>query len=211
MGSECGCLLPNPEIEISLISPYKDSISLDSTKDLGLNFKGYQLDKGHHSKTHKRPKEPPKIRIQKEKTTEFDEYFNQTRYSDILEEVSKSYGKLNLDHPLHDGIPVKFQEELIMEDGSVYNGEWDANWNRHGRGLEISPDGTMYIGYFHKNRRHGFGRLIKLNSYCYEGEFINGSLTNYRVLQCKDLNVLEKPKEIKTAMDYLRKGSHNIN
>ena len=35
-----------------------------------------------------------------------------------------------------------------MENGVIYEGEWDQNGLRHGKGAEIQPDGSRYTGYY---------------------------------------------------------------
>jgi len=46
-----------------------------------------------------------------------------------------------------------------MPDQSVYLGQW-KNGHRHGRGLEIWPDGGQYEGFFAKDKANGFGRMV---------------------------------------------------
>ena len=61
-----------------------------------------------------------------------------------------------------------------LPDGSVYKGQWDAVGRKHGRGIEIRPDGTKYNGLFRDGLPHGFGRLVKPNLEAFQGEFFEG-------------------------------------
>lgn len=48
------------------------------------------------------------------------------------------------------------------KDGSIYDGEWQAN-SKHGFGLMKYPDGSTYEGEWKNNFRHGYGVYIYEN------------------------------------------------
>ena len=73
---------------------------------------------------------------------------------------------------------IEFENELpepvILEDGTIFSGEFDENDNKTGKGLEIRKDGSKFVGSFKQNLREGKGRLIYANGDYYEGSFHKG-------------------------------------
>jgi len=45
-------------------------------------------------------------------------------------------------------------------DGRTYDGECDSDGNKHGYGEFKWCNGTSYVGSFHRNMRHGQGKLV---------------------------------------------------
>ena len=93
--------------------------------------------------------------------------------------LKESYGQFSLYAHLADGVAVIPQEPVCLVDGTVYTGEWNCMWQRHGRGRELMPDGSRYIGYFEGDQRKGKGRLICPGTYFYEGDFRHGEASGY--------------------------------
>ena len=75
-----------------------------------------------------------------------------------------------------DGIEVRAQPALKLENGSVYEGEWDKSGNQHGKGTLITEDGSKVVGCFKKGMLEGLGRMIVATGLVYEGEFKEGKL-----------------------------------
>ena len=71
-----------------------------------------------------------------------------------------------------DGVFHNSLKVLELPNRSLYKGEFDENNLPHGRGIEIRPDGSKYIGYFFKGKIHGQGRLISSENIMSEGYFI---------------------------------------
>ena len=85
---------------------------------------------------------------------------------------------------------IKIKEELGHEDdeyriafaddetGEIYEGGWIKGikgGRRHGRGICIFTDGTMYEGMWANGKCHGRGQLMTLNRHIiYSGEWIDG-------------------------------------
>lgn len=63
-----------------------------------------------------------------------------------------------------------------FSDGTVFKGEIDLKLRKHGRGMEVRPDGTKYDGLFLKGLPHGLGRLIRPSLGVYQGEFAEGKI-----------------------------------
>ena len=76
--------------------------------------------------------------------------------------------------PLEDGVPVKDYGPITMEDHTKYTGEWNFSGQRHGRGDERQPDGTVYIGHFQYDQRTGYGRLESSDGSVFQGRFTSG-------------------------------------
>jgi hypothetical protein len=70
---------------------------------------------------------------------------------------------------------------LIITDneGAQYIGEITGDSIKHGRGVAIYADGSLYEGFFKNNQRHGSGRFIYANGDVYMGTFINGLCEGY--------------------------------
>ena len=55
--------------------------------------------------------------------------------------------------PFNDNIIVEIQPTTLCEKEAVYYGEWDKKNNfRHGRGIQVWPDNTKYIGQWKENQ-----------------------------------------------------------
>jgi hypothetical protein len=65
------------------------------------------------------------------------------------------------------------------ETGEVYEGGWYAHaQRRHGMGICLYSDGTMYEGSWSMGREHGKGQLMTgERSTIYEGEWVDGTMT----------------------------------
>ena len=85
------------------------------------------------------------------------------KLSEKANETDKSLKSYDL------GITIKYS--FIIGEGIYYQGEWDQNGYRTGKGIEVSNDGSKYIGFFKKNLKDGEGRLIYSNGDYYEGLF----------------------------------------
>lgn len=67
---------------------------------------------------------------------------------------------------------MQFKNPTVMEEGSLYIGEWwgdGGKWERAGRGIQIWSDGKVYEGLWDNDKMNGYGRLILANGNIYEG------------------------------------------
>ena len=62
---------------------------------------------------------------------------------------------------------------VMMENEAIFTGEWNVLNQRHGRGTQHWNDGSMYEGYWNKDKACGKGRLIHANGDVYEGEWLD--------------------------------------
>ena len=57
-------------------------------------------------------------------------------------------------------------------EGHFYEGEWDSKTNlRHGQGVMVWSDGSIYEGLWECDMANGLGRLIHTDGSIYEGEW----------------------------------------
>ena len=64
---------------------------------------------------------------------------------------------------------------MVMDNMAKYKGQWKKGKGtiRHGKGIQIWPDGSMYEGWWRDNKADGKGRLIHGNGDVYEGMWVN--------------------------------------
>ena len=62
---------------------------------------------------------------------------------------------------------------MVYGDSRVYEGEWE-NDVKHGKGLEICPNGNVFVGYYMNGKPEGVGVFTWQNGEVYEGEWRNG-------------------------------------
>ena len=94
----------------------------------------------------------------------------------INEKISKEELKqLFKEYPaLNDGIIVKVNGPIKINNSDYYFGEWDFSKNvKHGRGIQYFENGAKYLGYFTKNEINIKGKLILEEGDIYEGEWLN--------------------------------------
>lgn len=49
----------------------------------------------------------------------------------------------------------------------TYEGEWNSEGEKHGRGVQIWDNGTIYEGYWYHDKPHGRGRIVHHNGDVY--------------------------------------------
>ena len=62
---------------------------------------------------------------------------------------------------------------LFNEDQSIYKGgwiNWNSNYEKHGHGVLISPDGSKFEGNWDHDEISGYGRYISSSGTYYEGK-----------------------------------------
>lgn len=71
-----------------------------------------------------------------------------------------------------EGVHYGSEDIYELENHSIYKGEYDINSLQHGRGIEIKPNGSIYLGYFMHGKIQGQGRLLNSQGVLYQGTFI---------------------------------------
>ncbi len=82
---------------------------------------------------------------------------------------------------LNDGEEIKIKPINKIENGAFYYGEWDSKGNKHGRGIQLWPDGSKYFGYWINNKANKKGKLIHADGDIYEGEWVNDKAEGYGI------------------------------
>ncbi|CAG9311845.1 unnamed protein product [Blepharisma stoltei] len=109
-----------------------------------------------------------------------------SKIAKAVKKAEKEWGKFEPQAPEDDGEKITQHPAFELEDGSIYEGEWNEQGERHGLGTEISPDGAKYIGYFKNNEKSGNGRLIQADGEVYQGEFKKGRPNGVGTMQKTD-------------------------
>jgi hypothetical protein len=84
-----------------------------------------------------------------------------------------------------DGIETKPKPAMKLNDGTVYEGEWDKNGNQHGIGTMVKEDGSKIVGLFKAGKLDGLARLIDSSGLVYEAEFKEGEMNGNGKIQNK--------------------------
>merc|ERR1712032_630871 len=75
---------------------------------------------------------------------------------------------------LKDEVDVSLRQCVENEQKVIYYGEWDSKKNkRHGRGIQIWPDGSRYEGYWKDDKANYQGSLMHADGDLYEGEWLD--------------------------------------
>lgn len=87
------------------------------------------------------------------------------------------FGNEEVDHGQRE-----FREELTLENGAKYEGEWLLGSEiRQGKGMQIWPDGSLYEGWWQENKANGKGRLIHADGDIYDGYWKDDKAHGYGV------------------------------
>ena len=93
--------------------------------------------------------------------------------------------------PVNDDSPVS-SVQLGFPNQAEYRGEWNEKLKeRHGRGIQIWVDNTMYLGQWRHDKAEGKGKIIHPNGEYYEGDFVNDQAEGYGKYMHKDGNYYE--------------------
>ncbi|XP_065828058.1 MORN repeat-containing protein 4-like [Oscarella lobularis] len=78
------------------------------------------------------------------------------------------------------------RHKFTYDDGDEYDGEWNADGQRHGFGRLNFSDKSSYVGHFKDGLCHGFGVLSFADGSKYEGEFAEGKFNGYGIFRRAD-------------------------
>jgi len=114
---------------------------------------------------------------------------NTNKENQKLKFMVDEYNELIKNYPKkEDGIKVEKRDPIEnTEKKTIYYGEWDIDKNiRHGRGVQIWPDGTKYIGYWENDKVCGKGKLFHSDGDIYEGDWLNDKSNGFGIYIHKD-------------------------
>jgi hypothetical protein len=98
--------------------------------------------------------------------------------------LEKKLAPLTLERPA-DGVKVRAMPPVKLDDGRIYEGEWDKDGNQHGLGTMITADGSKIVGVFKEGQVDGMGRMIQSSGIVLEGQFKDGELHGNATIQAK--------------------------
>ena len=115
--------------------------------------------------------------------------------------------------PIDDDVRIEKrnpQENKIEK--TIYYGEWDIDKNvRHGRGIQIWPDGAKYSGYWKDDKAEGKGKLYHSDGDIYEGDWANDKPNGYGIYTHSDGTKYEgeweNDKQSGTGKEYWPDGA----
>ena len=95
----------------------------------------------------------------------------ESKISKKVVELEKTLQKLKIPVTDKDKYSNTFERDPIMlKDGSIYQGRWNVNGQKHGYGILITSEGSKYEGIWDKDIISGFGRYIDSSgNFIYEG------------------------------------------
>ena len=102
----------------------------------------------------------------------------------LIGSVEGKLEPLHLERP-DDGVPTVVKPAIKLNDGSIYQGEWDKQGKQHGLGTLIKEDGSKVTGCFKAGLLEGIGRIIESSGLVFEGEFKDGELNGNAKIQNK--------------------------
>ncbi|CAG9327771.1 unnamed protein product [Blepharisma stoltei] len=109
-----------------------------------------------------------------------------SKVSSRVKKIEKEWGPYDPESPSDDGVKVISFPAYVLDDGTIYEGEWNNDGEKHGKGTEIEPDGSKFVGYFKNNKRYGDGRLITAEGDIYQGQFKRGKLNGNGIARHPD-------------------------
>ena len=75
---------------------------------------------------------------------------------------------------------------INVKENYIYHGQWLKRKHKHGQGRQIFSDGTMFVGYFFKDKLNGKGLLVEPDGLVYQGEFKDGKANGFGELKKPD-------------------------
>ena len=113
-------------------------------------------------------------KLQREKTKEENKFTSNNSYSRYVTVQNSTISEKDIQKffkkypPLDDDEPVELKPAVEYENKSIYYGEWSKNTNkRHGRGIQVWADGSIYEGYWKDDAANVKGKSWIWNIYTY--------------------------------------------
>ena len=77
--------------------------------------------------------------------------------------------------------PSVARQKYVYPEGDVYDGFWNNEGKKHGKGILSLTDGSKYEGKFSDGLFDGHGALMFPDGSKYEGEFSKGKYSGYGI------------------------------
>lgn len=81
---------------------------------------------------------------------------------------------------------VSWTGPTMLQDGSIYIGNWDKFGFPQGKGILHYGDGGICEGYWNKGKLHGKGRRVSANGDVYTGDWNYGTMQGKGILEFSD-------------------------
>lgn len=154
-----------------------NTFTIDKIIKIQSIFKGYLYRQRYHFPLHLLPLKTQSINS---KSNQYKEITNsKINQSDLYILMLKLPA-------LTDGITVEIIQ-LLFPNLAEYRGEWNPTLReRHGRGIQLWTDNTIYKGLWKNDKINGKGRIELRNGEYYEGDFVNDKAEGFGVYQHND-------------------------
>ena len=92
--------------------------------------------------------------------------------NDRVKEILEKNGEYDAGAFKDSSAKLEEREIASLENNAKYKGQWEKNKNeRHGLGIQVWSDGSMYQGHWKNDKANGKGRLIHADGDIYEAEW----------------------------------------
>ena len=94
----------------------------------------------------------------------------------ILNSINPVVTSVNLpENIINTKKPQTFEEPIVQfHNGEIYKGYWNSNNQRDGFGVNINPDGEIYIGLWNNDQIGDYGAFFDNEGNYYKGNLVNG-------------------------------------
>jgi hypothetical protein len=101
----------------------------------------------------------------------------------LVKQIRASLEPFKYDPKILDYNSVKRErkEMITLDNGDEYEGEWDMEGRKDGKGVQIFVDGSLHEGYWKNDKANGKGRLIHAFGDVYEGNWKEDKAHGYGV------------------------------
>ena len=98
------------------------------------------------------------------------------KINDILNSINPVVTKISMpDEIINNKKPKTFEEPIIeFQNGEIYKGYWNTNNQRDGFGVNINPEGEIYIGLWNNDQIGDYGAFFDNEGNYYKGKLVNG-------------------------------------
>jgi hypothetical protein len=98
------------------------------------------------------------------------------KIKDILNSVNPMVNMIEMpENIINSKKPKTFEEPIIeFHNGEIYKGHWNTNNQRDGFGVNINPDGEIYIGLWNNDQIGDYGAFFDNEGNYYKGKLVNG-------------------------------------
>ena len=118
----------------------------------------------------------------------YGDFIEGKKIEEILEEINPLANKITLPDYIENHLepncmifgPIKFNN------GEIYKGSWNLNNQRHGYGINISPDNNIFKGLWKEDKVSDYGLFLDFEGNYYKGELKDGKSEGKGEMVVKD-------------------------